>query len=125
MRAVFEAMLAVLVAMSAVLIAVCGSRPAPGRIGVQSVSATAQRRSRVWPAVRSTIEKCDLPPDAESLISIAQSFAGKPAEVLVSLKKIRVLFSFRMMVSKPKFSLLTQSNPTQVLPWTMRSSAIT
>jgi hypothetical protein len=44
---------------------------------------------------------------------------------LVSSNLIRVLFSFNRIVSKPKLSLLTQSRPTQRLPWTIRSSGIT
>ena len=38
---------------------------------------------------------------------------------------MRVLFSFSRIVSKPKTSSLTQSRPTQALPCTIRSSAIT
>ena len=54
-----------------------------------------------------------------------QSLVGKPARSLVSSNLIRVLFSLSRMVSKPKLSLLTQSRPTQALPWTIRSSGIT
>ena len=65
------------------------------------------------------------PPLAELFARICQLLVGNPAEVLVSSNWIRSLFSFNLIVSKPKLSLLTQSSPTQVLPCTIRSSAIT
>ena len=61
------------------------------------------------------------PPLAESFAVICQSLVGN-APTLVSSNLMRRLFSFRRMVSNPKLSLLTQSKPTQRLPWTMRSS---
>ena len=72
----------------------------------------------------SSIENLLAPPLAESLAVSCQSLVGK-LPTLVSSNLIRVLFSLSRMVSKPKLSLLTQSRPTQVLPWTIRSSAIT
>src|SRR4029079_14593886 len=69
-------------------------------------------------AVMSSIEDLFAPPEAESLAVSCQSWLGKPAPVEVSSNLIRVLFSLRRMVSKPKLSLLTQSRPTQALPWT-------
>ena len=56
-----------------------------------------------------------------------QSLAGKPAVVDVSSKKSRRLFSFILMVSKPKFSVpsVRQSKPTHRLPVMITSSACT
>ena len=73
----------------------------------------------------SSIENLLAPPLAESLAVSCQSWSGKPVPVLVSSNLMRVLFSLSRMVSKPKLSLLTQSRPTQALPWTIRSSGIT
>ncbi len=65
------------------------------------------------------------PPSAVKSSCGPKAFAGKPVPVLVSSNLIRVLFSLSRIVSKPKLSLLTQSRPTQALPWTIRSSGIT
>ena len=72
-----------------------------------------------------SMENLFRPPDAESLAVNCQSLLGKPTPVLVSSNLIRVLFSFSLIVSKPKASPSTQSSPTQALPCTMRSSGIT
>ncbi len=64
------------------------------------------------------------PPAAELFALICQLLRGKPA-ALVSSNWMRVLFSFTLMVSKPKTSPSTQSRPTQALPWTIKSSGIT
>src|SRR5438094_10372054 len=75
--------------------------------------------------VMSSIENLLAPPLAESFAVNCQSLAGKPAAVDVSSNLIRVLFSLSRIVSKPKLSLLTQSRPTQRLPWIITSSAST
>ena len=76
-------------------------------------------------AVMSSIENLFAPPLAESFAVNCQSWFGKPVDVLVSSNLMRVLFSFRRIVSKPNDSLFTQSRPTQRLPWMMASSAVT
>ena len=92
---------------------------------IELVAAPAVMVKGVLAPVMSSIENLLAPPLAESLAIRRQSLAGKPTCVEVSSKWIRRLFSFSRMVSKPKFSLLTQSRPTQALPWTIRSSGIT
>src|SRR5690606_20748262 len=72
----------------------------------------------------SSIENLFSPPDVESFAVSCQSFDGY-VPVDVSSNLMRMLFSFSRMVSKPKLSLLTQSNPTHRLDCTMRSSATT
>jgi hypothetical protein len=73
----------------------------------------------------SSIENLFAPPLAESLAVSCQSLEGNPELTEVSSNLIRRLFSFSLMVSKPKLSPFTQSNPTHSLPCTMRSSGIT
>ena len=65
---------------------------------------------------RSTNARKFAPPPPEAFALIVQSLVAKPADVLVSLKLMRVLFSFSLIVSKPKLSLFTQSRPTHKLP---------
>src|SRR4029077_232639 len=68
-------------------------------------------------------EKKLAPPLALSLIVMRHLFAGKPAETLVSSKKMRRLFSRRTIVSKPNPPGGGQSKPTHRLPLTLRSCA--
>ena len=90
---------------------------------IELVEAPAVMVNGVLAPVESSIENLLEPPLAESLAIRRQSLAGKPADVLVSSKWMRVLFSLSRIVSNPKFSLLTQSSPTHAEPWTMKSSA--
>src|SRR5215831_3742889 len=80
------------------------------------VGAPAIMVKGVFAPVISSIENLLAPPLLESLAVNCQLLFGKPAALEVSLNLIRVLFSFRRIVSKPNDSLLTQSRPTQRLP---------
>src|SRR5437764_3247278 len=88
------------------------------------VGAPAVIVNGTFDPVMSSIENLFAPPQASLAVS-CQSLFGQPAVVDVSSNLMRVLFSFRRMVSKPKLSLFTQSRPTQRLPWMIASSAVT
>ena len=84
---------------------------------IEFVGAAAVTVKGTVAAVMSSIENLFAPPLAESFAVSCQSWFGKPVDVLVSSNLMRVLFSLSRIVSKPKISLLTQSRPTQRLPW--------
>src|SRR5204863_7002320 len=79
------------------------------------VGAPAVIVNGTFDPVMSSMENLLAPPQASLAVS-CQSFFGQPAVVDVSSNLMRVLFSLRRMVSKPKLSLLTQSRPTHRLP---------
>src|SRR5205085_12039652 len=91
---------------------------------IEFVGAPAVIVNGTFDPVMSSMENLFAPPH-ESFAVSCQSLFGQPAVVLVSSNLMRVLFSLRRMVSKPKLSLLTQSRPTQRLPSMMASSAVT
>src|SRR5438270_10044161 len=80
------------------------------------VGAPAVIVNGTFEPVMSSIENLFAPPLAESFAVSCQSLFGNPVDVLVSSNLMRVLFSLRRIVSKPKDSPLTQSKPTQRLP---------
>src|SRR5437764_14113749 len=80
------------------------------------VGAPAVIVNGTFDPVMSSMENLFAPPLPESFAVSCQSLFGKPVDVLVSSNLMRVLFSFRRIVSKPNDSLLTQSRPTQRLP---------
>ena len=79
----------------------------------------------VRPPSMSSTENLLAPPLEESLKVSRQSLEGKLAVELVSTARMRRLFSLIRIVSKPKLSPFTQSNPIQALPSTIRSSRMT
>src|SRR3954449_5291514 len=90
---------------------------------IEFVGAPAVSVKGTFEPVMSSMENLLLPGQASFAVS-CQSLAGQvPTDVSSNL--MRVLFSFRRIVSKPNDSLLTQSRPMQALPWMMASSAVT
>jgi hypothetical protein len=84
------------------------------------VGAAASIAKTLRPVLSSSIKNRFLPLFVVSFAPIDQSFEGKsPAEVSSNL--IRKLFSFSLIVVKPKVSHETQSVPTHRLPWMMTS----
>lgn len=87
-------------------------------------SAPASIVYGVRPPSISSIENLFWPPLEVSFAAICQSFGGNDAEFAVSCNLIRRLFSSKRNGSKPKLSPLNQSNPSLILPSTIRSSRI-
>jgi hypothetical protein len=85
------------------------------------VAAPASTVNGTFAPVVSSMEKRLRPPLALSFATSVQAFDGN-GSTLVSANSMRVLFSFRRMVEKPKDSALVQSSPTQRLPCTETSS---
>jgi hypothetical protein len=68
---------------------------------IELVAAPAVRVNGVSPPVESSIENLLAPPEFWSLARIRQSRLGKPAEVEVSSKWMRLVFSLSRMLSAP------------------------